>query len=162
MTIEWIEKPANMLDPDHCVVVSPVNAVGVSGKGLAAQIKRRFPREEEKYVQNCRRGLLQAGQAMMVERLDRSGRWVAFLATKAHWRNPSRAEWVQSGVASLARILVTLEHKVSHPIDVALPRLGCGLGGLAWEETAPLIEREIRQAGPQHVRWVIYGPKPTR
>ena len=66
------------------------------------------------------------------------------LPTKLHWSKPSRLEYITSGVSALADLLVA-----KRITSVAIPRLGCGLGGLDWDDvhqalllylTIPLLE----------------------
>ena len=40
---------------------------------------------------------------------------------------------------------------------IAVPQLGCGLGGLEWEKVLNLIRKYL---GPiQHITFYIYGPR---
>jgi O-acetyl-ADP-ribose deacetylase (regulator of RNase III) len=55
--------------------------------------------------------------------------------TKRHWKGKSRLEDIQSGLADLVRVL--RENRVR---SVAIPPLGCGLGGLEWGTVRPAIE----------------------
>lgn len=42
-------------------------------------------------------------------------------------------------------------------ITIAIPQLGCGLGGLEWKQVLNLIRKYL---GPiQHITFYIYGPK---
>ena len=61
---------------------------------------------------------------------------IIHLATKNHWRNPSKLEWVISSCIELKEYLELKDIK-----SVAIPRLGCGLGGLSWLEVRPEIEK---------------------
>ncbi len=58
--------------------------------------------------------------------------------TKDHWREPSRLEWIDGGLWSMKLDLAIQECR-----SVAIPPLGCGLGGLAWADVRPLIERHL-------------------
>jgi len=60
---------------------------------------------------------------------------IIHLTTKNHWRNPSKIEWVISGCNELKQYL-----KINEVKSVAIPRLGCGLGGLSWETVKPEME----------------------
>ena len=61
--------------------------------------------------------------------------------TKHHWRDPSDLDLIIESWCSLA------QHACSMGIEVYMPRPGCGLGGLQWEEVkaalAPYPATEI-------------------
>ncbi|HEY2739526.1 MAG TPA: macro domain-containing protein, partial [Thermoanaerobaculia bacterium] len=71
-----------------------------------------------------------------------------------HWRDRTRPEWVQAGLADLARLL---QEKAIR--SVALPPLGCGNGGLEWSAVRPLIEQALAGGLPS-VEVVVYEPTP--
>ncbi|WP_425359321.1 macro domain-containing protein, partial [Escherichia coli] len=62
-------------------------------------------------------------------------RLVISLATKDHWRDPSRLEWIKTGLETLTRVVH--EKQIS---SIAIPPLGCGNGGLKWATVRPMIE----------------------
>lgn len=133
-------------------IVIPVNAVGVPGKGLALAAARRWPEWAADYKAACRRGELRAGWihvtrgAVMADR----PRHIIALATKDHWRAPSRIEWVESGLCKLRAW--AFGH---HVRTLAVPALGCGLGGLSWDEVWPIM-KSILVGAMCDVR--VYGP----
>src|SRR6185436_21102554 len=78
-------------------------------------------------------------------------RFVINFPTKRHWKGKSRIEDIQIGLESLVR-----EVRQRNIKSIAIPPLGCGLGGLDWNEVRPLIEESFR-ALPE-VRVLIYEP----
>lgn len=58
--------------------------------------------------------------------------------TKIHWRNPSRIEWIESGLKKFVSGYEKLGIR-----DISFPRLGCGNGGLDWDDVRPLMERHL-------------------
>lgn len=126
----------NLFDAPVQALVNPVNTVGTMGKGLALEFKRRFPEIMGAYLDTRSSGALRIGTVLTVDRgTDASPRWIIHLPTKQHWRHPSKLEFVESGLHALVEALYT--HQVQ---SVAVPALGCGLGGLDWLEVRPLIE----------------------
>jgi O-acetyl-ADP-ribose deacetylase (regulator of RNase III)/uncharacterized protein YwgA len=118
-------------------LVNTVNCVGVMGKGVAAEFKKRYPAMFEDYAQRCRRKAVHLGEPYPYR--DASGALIINFPTKDHWRSPSRLKDIERG----------LDHFVTHAADwgvtgVAMPPLGCGNGGLAWSEVGPLIYRKLR------------------
>jgi O-acetyl-ADP-ribose deacetylase (regulator of RNase III) len=109
----------------------------VMGKGVALQFKQRFPKNYLAYVSACQRGALGPGGIFPFFDED-SFLWIINVATKNHWRNPSKLEWVDLG----ARLIRS--HCDTYGIPtVAIPPLGCGNGGLDWADVRPIIDREF-------------------
>lgn len=67
--------------------------------------------------------------------------------TKRHWRDSSRIEDVESGLVALVETIA--EHGMR---SIAVPALGCGLGGLAWMDVRPRIERALGVVADVDVR----------
>lgn len=129
-------KQGNLLQADADALVNTVNCVGVMGKGLALQFKQAFPENFRAYANACERGEVQAGR-MHIH--DNGGlvnpRWIINFPTKRHWRDGSRLEDVASGLSALVADVQRLGIQ-----SIAIPPLGCGLGGLDWNVVRPLIE----------------------
>ena len=117
-------------------LVNTVNCVGVMGKGIALQFKKAFPENFRAYAKACQRGEVKLG-AMFVFRTGTvtNPRYIINFPTKHHWRSNSRIEAIDMGLKDLARVIR------AHGIrSIALPPLGCGLGGLDWGNVRPRIE----------------------
>ncbi|AYD81421.1 ADP-ribosyltransferase [Streptomyces phage JustBecause] len=121
MPLIWTS--GNLLESQAQGLVNPVNCVGVPGAGLARQFRDRWPAQVEEYVTFCREGKMRPGRVHDAVLLD--GRRILSIATKRHWRDNSRIEDVDLGLAALKEYLDT-----TGLISVAVPALGCGLGGL--------------------------------
>jgi len=121
----------NIVDDDAELLVNTVNCVGVMGKGVALAFKTRWPGIMAPYKAECRMGLRPG--ACPIHRLPGGRHWAA-LATKDHWRDPSRIEWVGAGLAVLAG-----SAKVMGIKSIALPPPGCGNGGLDWRQVEPIV-----------------------
>lgn len=122
----------NLFDSSAQVLVNPVNCVGVMGAGLAKEFKLRFPEIMGPYSRACQDTTLQLGGVML---LGTSGKFqVLLFPTKHHWRDSSRLEWVRAGLQSTRTLL-----EKGGIESIALPRIGCGLGGLSWNEVRPEI-----------------------
>lgn len=120
-------------------LVNAVNCVGVMGKGIALQFKQRFPENFRAYEEACIFREVQIGEMFVTQPTDPSlPLWIINFPTKKHWSNPSKLEWIESGLKDLRRFLI--ENKVQ---SVAIPALGAGLGGLDWPDVRRLIEREL-------------------
>ena len=117
-------------------LVNTVNCVGVMGKGVAEQFKKRFPAMFEDYKSRTDRKLVRLGEPYLYR--DSSGLQIVNFPTKDHWRSPSRLSDIERGLDYLAARAA--EWKIS---GLALPPLGCGNGGLEWSEVGPLIYRKL-------------------
>lgn len=129
-------------------LVNTVNTQGVMGAGIALEFKRRFPRMFVDYKRACQNGTLKPGTVMSV-RID--GVWVVNFATKDHWRDDSCLEWVEQGLGNLRHWI-----RSTQPGSIAIPPLGCGLGGLNWKDVRPMIERHL---GDLEIRILVYEPQ---
>ncbi len=120
-------------------LVNPVNTVGAMGKGLALQFKLAYPENYLAYRRACERREVEPGQMFVFDNVVRADpRWIINFPTKRHWRSPSRIGDIAVGLGDLRSVLETNEIR-----SVALPALGCGLGGLAWDQVRPLIEGAV-------------------
>jgi O-acetyl-ADP-ribose deacetylase (regulator of RNase III) len=128
----------NLLDADVDALVNSVNTVGVMGKGVALQFRRAFPANYRAYVAACRRGEVELGKMFVWETGRMRPRLIINFPTKAHWRAKSRLDAIEKGLADLRRVLIQRDVE-----SVALPPLGCGLGGLRWGDVRPRIEAAL-------------------
>ncbi len=117
------------------VLVNPVNTVGVMGKGLALQFKSRYPEMFAYYQRMCRGQLLDVGKLCLWKSPEK---WILLFPTKKHWRDPSKLEYIESGLRKLAENYERLRIE-----SVAFPKLGCGNGGLEWDDVKPLMEKYL-------------------
>lgn len=144
----------NLLDAEVEAVVNTVNTVGVMGKGIALMFKERFPENYKAYAAACKEGKVQVGAMFVTAGVELDGpRWIINFPTKKHWRQPTKLEWVRTGLEALKKELQ--EKKIR---SIALPPLGCGNGGLEWAVVRPLIEETL--ADLPDVDVLVYEPTP--
>ena len=67
-----------------------------------------------------------------------NGPMIICLATKDDWKNSSKIEYVSAGLDDLVNQIKALGIR-----SVAIPKLGCGLGGLDWGKVRPLIVEKM-------------------
>jgi len=142
----------DILKADAEALVNTVNCVGIMGRGIALQFKKAFPENFKAYEVTCKTNQVQLGQ-MFVYDLNRlyNPRFIINFPTKRHWKNKSRIEDIQTGLTDL--VTVVQQHKIR---SIAIPPLGCGLGGLNWENVKPLIT-EAFQPLPE-VKVLLFEP----
>lgn len=127
----------NLLLADTEALVNTVNCVGFMGRGIAAQFKRKYPENFRVYEAACKHKEVIPGKMLVVETGQLTNpRFIVNFPTKRHWRGKSRIEDIKSGLVALVSEVSQRGIK-----SIAVPPLGCGLGGLNWVDVRPLIER---------------------
>jgi O-acetyl-ADP-ribose deacetylase (regulator of RNase III) len=117
------------------IIVNTVNCVGICGKGVALAFKTRWPDIMPGYKHACSTGALTPGGCLLFPHPDTgTPRYWAALATKDHWRHPSRYEWVASGLTILAD-----KARLVGARSIAIPPPGCGNGGLDWSLVRSIV-----------------------
>lgn len=117
-------------------LVNPVNIKGVMGKGLALAFKTKYPAHFENYKRACQSGEMTTEKVLAYQEIN--GPMIICLATKADWRDSSKIEYVSAGLDDLAKQIKALGVR-----SIAIPKLGCGLGGLDWNKVRPLIVEKM-------------------
>ncbi len=133
-----------------------VNTVGVMGKGLASRTRYQFPDVYVAYQDACRQKQLQVGKPYLYKRegsLDRqladdpgslpeinANKWFLLFPTKKNWREQSELEWIEEGLQWIVE-----SYRREGIESLAVPALGCGLGGLEWRTVGPLMCKYLRQ-----------------
>ncbi len=145
----------NILEADAEALVNTVNCVGFMGKGIALQFKQAFPANFMAYEAACQSEEVVPGRMFIFDngRLL-NPRFIINFPTKRHWRGKSRIEDIRSGLKALIADVRRLEIR-----SIAVPPLGCGLGGLGWGEVRPLIERAFSEL--PDVRVLLFKPVGT-
>ena len=118
------------------VIVNTVNTVGVMGKGIALSFKQAYPEMFQAYKKACENKTFQMGNLMLWREIDH---WVLLFPTKENWRNPSKIEYIEQGLKKFAENYMKMSIN-----SIAFPRLGCGNGGLDWQEVKPLMEMYLK------------------
>jgi O-acetyl-ADP-ribose deacetylase (regulator of RNase III) len=145
-------KQGNLLTASAEALVNTVNCVGYMGRGMALQFKKAFPENFTEYQKACRAGQVQPGKMFVFEIGSMlSPRYVINFPTKRHWRGKSRYEDIEAGLRALVSEVKRLGIR-----SVAVPPLGCGLGGLDWKRVRPMIEAAFAGAPDVHV--MLFAP----
>lgn len=116
------------------ILVNPVNCVGVMGAGLALQFKNRFPDNYRVYRNWCQSGDATIGKLCFYK--TNNNQIIINFPTKDHWRYKSKYEYIEKGLITLQKYVNNIYVK-----SIAIPPLGCGLGGLEWDKVVKLIEQ---------------------
>lgn len=146
-------KTGDILTAEAEALVNTVNCVGIMGRGIALQFRKAFPENFKAYQDACDRGVLRPGR-VLVHDMGRlvNPRYIINFPTKRHWKGKSRMEDIEAGLKALVA-----EIRSRGIRSVAVPPLGCGLGGLDWEDVRPRIESAFREL--LDVEVLLYEPK---
>lgn len=130
----------SLFDADVDALVNAVNTVGVMGKGLALEMKRAFPENFVAYREACESGAVGPGRMFTFDRgPSLRPRWIVNFPTKRHFRDRSRIEDVDAGLVDLVAVV-----HANGIRSIAIPALGCGLGGLEWSDVRPRIVAALK------------------
>lgn len=132
-------------------LVNPVNCVGVMGKGLALEFKRRYPDYFVAYKEICDNLNLKSGIFAFHGFKNKYGKDFISFPTKYHWSE-------QSDLSSIAASLRLFSERYFDFPDqsYAFPALGCGLGGLEWNDVFKIMKIYLE---PLPIICEIYPPK---
>ena len=142
----------SIFDSEAIAWVNPVNCVGVMGKGLALEFKKRFSENYKNYRKACKEGKVQPGWMWIQRRFGKiDPAYIINFPTKRHWKDASRLEDIEEGLKALVKVINT--HRIK---TIAVPPLGCGLGGLDWVDVRPLIEKAAEET--PECEWEVFEP----
>jgi O-acetyl-ADP-ribose deacetylase (regulator of RNase III) len=137
-TLKWIT--GNIFESKAEALVCPVNCCNTLGAGLAKAFRDnpKYKQSNEAYKQACLKGEMAPGSVMLgVNGFEPNEGWVFYLATKMHWSDYSKVEWIENGLFNLLR--ACNHYKIK---SLALPLIGTGLGGLA-EASVEIVIKEV-------------------
>lgn len=131
LTVYVVNGEADIFAAPVQALVNPVNILGIMGKGLALEFKDKYPKASAHYTAACKRADFQIGTVCsFVE----NGQAVIHFPTKTTPHKPSEYRYIQLGMIAL----VDEMHRLNIS-RIAIPALGCGLGGLAWVRVKGII-----------------------
>lgn len=126
----------SLFDSPAQTLVNTVNTVGVMGKGIAAEYKRRYPKMFKAYQSLCASGELDIGKLHLWRESDH---WILNFPTKTTWKKPSHINFIHEGLKTFAACY--REMQIS---SIAFPPLGCGNGNLNWSDVKPVMESYLK------------------
>lgn len=138
----------DMFKSEATTLVNTVNCVGVMGKGVALEFKKRWPGLMSDYEKKCKSKEVKLGEPYLYT--DLAGTSIVNFPTKGHWRAASRLADIEAG------LLYFLEKYKEWNIEsIAFPPLGCGNGGLEWDVVGPLMYKLLSKVS---IPVEIYAP----
>lgn len=142
----------NIFASGAMALVNTVNTEGIMGKGLALQFKKRYPENYVAYAYACKQGEVAIGKMFIVPYNNFNGlNYIINFPTKNKWRTKSKLSDITKGLLALKNEIIRL--KIT---SIAIPPLGCGLGGLKWKEVRHEIESVFSDFTQADI--IIYEP----
>ena len=124
----------NIFNTQCQTIVNTVNCVGVMGKGIALEMKTRYPLMFEKYKKLCKDNLIDIGKLWLYKEPD--DKWILNFPTKTHWKYESEYDYIEKGMTKFVET-----YKDKNIESIAFPMLGCSNGGL---ETKKVLEIMVK------------------
>ncbi len=120
-----IERTGNLFDTEAQAIGHGVNTKGVMGAGIAKQFKERYPRMYAAYRSVCYEYILNPGDVFPWRQ---PGQTIYTIASQQEPGRDAKYHWLTTGTA---KTLMDMEERGMRTI--ALPQIGCGIGGLEWD-----------------------------
>ena len=146
VTISIIDNK-NIFDTQCDVIVNTINCVGVMGKGIALEMKNRYPFMFEKYKKFCEKGLIDIGKLWLWKSGDKD---ILNFPTKKHWKDKSEYSYIEDGMKKFIET-----YKDKNIKSIAFPMLGCSNGGLNREIVLEIMTKYLIKCNNLIVE--IYG-----
>ena len=131
-------------------LVNTVNCVGVMGKGIALQFKKRFPDMYKDYEERCKCKEVKLGRPYLYKTMFPPN--ILNFPTKDHWRSVTNLADIERGLEYLHK-----HYKEWAITSIAVPPLGCGEGQLEWRIVGPTLYRFLSRMDIPVELYAPYG-----
>jgi uncharacterized protein YwgA/O-acetyl-ADP-ribose deacetylase (regulator of RNase III) len=140
----------NLFESKAQTLVNTVNCVGIMGKGIALEFKKRFPDMFDDYSARCSRKEVKLGFPYLYK--DLIHQHILNFPTKEHWRSVANLESIIKGLDYLLEM-----YKEWGITSLAMPPLGCGEGQLEWRVVGPTLYRYLAKMDISIELYAPYG-----
>jgi len=148
-------KVGDLMQADEQAIAHGCNTQGLMGAGVARLVRSHYPDAYDKYKTACFDGTFRVGtaQGVWTDPFLSNGkdRLVYNLGTQ-RLPGADATEWaVFLSFANMA------EDAYARGVNaIAIPRIGCGIGGLKWEDVHEAIESSIHLSSHPTLSIVVY------
>ena len=132
----------DLLKADETYIVHQVNCYGVMGKGLALQIRNKYPDVYRRYQNYCEEHLVKdlIGRILLIPTDD--GKVICNLFAQERYGNDKQ----YTDLVALRHCFQQLIKIVPVCEKIAMPyMIGCGNGGGDWQSVYELIQNEFKK-----------------
>jgi O-acetyl-ADP-ribose deacetylase (regulator of RNase III) len=128
-----IERTGSIWRTQANIIGHGVNVDGLMGAGIAVQFKDRFPENYRVYSERCAANLLRPGR--ILSHIEKDTLIINFASQDRPGRN-ARYDWLFSSLLHGAQGVSRVYGGYNL---IAIPEIGCGIGGLEWRAVAKII-----------------------
>jgi len=133
MGIKYVK--GDLLNAEQTFIVHQVNCQGVMGSGIAKSIRHRFPTVYAEYKAYCMDFGVSSDMLGYIQIIEVNGIEVCNLFSQDRYfprgQKHTSYDALFDGFESI---------KSLHVGDIAMPKIGCGLGGGDWKIVSAIIE----------------------
>ena len=140
----------NILESHTQCLVNTVNCEGYMGKGIAYQFKKAFPKNNDDYIKACKTGELTVGK---IHHFIENNKIIVNFPTKDKWREKSKISYIDKGMDTLIDFI-----KNNNIHSISIPPLGCGNGGLEWNEVQKILVEKISLIDNDNMEILFFIP----
>lgn len=136
-----VYKGGDIFTTDAQIIVHGCNAQGKMGSGIALQIRDKYPIAYDFYKDTYEEKGLEVGSILMVNAGDKI---IANAITQEYYGYNKHRIYAYS--EDIEKCMKVLAHNLrGHTgVKIAMPKIGCGLGGNNWENVSKIIEKELK------------------
>ena len=131
----YCEIRGNIFNSKAQAIVNTVNCVGIMGKGIALEFRRRYPDMFKEYQSSCEKGELKPGNILYHEA---ENIWILNFVIKRDWRQPSEIEWIESCLEEFIK-----SYRDKGIKSVAFPWMGAMNGGLPIDQIKKIMRNSL-------------------
>lgn len=149
-------KTGDLMEATEIAIAHGCNCQGLMGAGVARLVRDNYPDAYEAYRAACRNGTFRVGTAFAVwadPLLARKGDRLVYNLGTQRFPGADATPWgVFLSFANMA------EHAYNAGLhEVAIPRIGAGIGGLDWErDVVPAIGEAVQRSSHPNLSIVVY------
>lgn len=132
-----IERNGDIFTTDATYIGHGVNCMGLMGAGIAKTVREKFPKTYAEYNQLCKDGHLKPGGYFAYPENDKV---IVNLASQNKPGADASYGWLFSSLYGFAGLASQSERLERNGNLIALPEIGCGIGGLEWDTVVKVLE----------------------
>jgi O-acetyl-ADP-ribose deacetylase (regulator of RNase III) len=134
MPVEY--RTGDLFASDASGLAHGCNCQGVMCAGIAVQFRKRYPEMFKQYRERCLNGSFGVGSCFAWDAPD--GKTIYNLGTQPYPGACAKLEYIQTALTTMLRMPTKKNQLIR---TIALPRIGCGFGGLNWLDVKKVIEQ---------------------
>lgn len=151
--MSYKEVKGNLFNTKAQALVNTVNCVGVMGKGIALEFKRRYPTMFNEYQYKCKKGELRPGT---IYTYSNNNVLILNFVIKDDWKQPSRVQWIESCLNEFITLYKNREIK-----SVAFPWIGAMNGGIPLNIIKDTMRRYLSKLTDVEIEVYDFDPNAT-